>query len=529
MAYLLNNSNNNLIDDVLGTKVHTSHFGALKVSPTYPVLRANFPGSSLNTSLWSETTANGGNTVVEDGVGKMFTSTHSAGSIKLKSVNTGLFEAGQVTVYQSGVLPGIGVANNTRIWGLMTTNEQDGLYFKWSGTTFQVASRKAGTETTISSTSFNGEVNYEPNANNNTFRIFYSAGRALFCRSVNGNLRLIHTMINNQLPLVNDLDMGLYYENTNSGNTTDVELRIRGASSSIFGELPTIRANDAIDDSFVMQPVKAVLTGENPNNTYSNVKINSANALNVSNFIFEVALGNISNFNSVNKFGRNSDIDIGTPEDVWEGGGLYSGHPTTSPETVNVFSSDANDTSAGTGMRTVTIYGLRTSTSTAEESETITLNGTSQVTSSLTWYRIYTAEGITYGSGGINAGNITIRHTTTTANVFAVIAAGNGRTTVAAFTIPSGKTGYITALSIYMGRANGSAGSANVSIRVKPNTREGAGNVLRTYIITNQSPIKPDLSLPLVISENTDIKIRVDSVSDSNTQITAEFDIIMES
>lgn len=53
--------------------------------------------------------------------------------------------------------------------------------------------------------------------------------------------------------------------------------------------------------------------------------------------------------------GYNSDAGTG-PEDIWEGGGQYTGHPTNTPQILEVLSSSVNDTSAGTGMQAVTVY-----------------------------------------------------------------------------------------------------------------------------------------------------------------------------
>lgn len=123
-------------------EAHVSHFGVLKSGPTIPVLKGNFPGSALDTVQWTETTINSASVTVADGMAEIASGTNSAGSSILKSVRKGRFEAGQVTVYQSGVRPGVGVANNVRIWGLMSSDGQEGLYFKLNGTTFQVVNRK---------------------------------------------------------------------------------------------------------------------------------------------------------------------------------------------------------------------------------------------------------------------------------------------------------------------------------------------------------------------------------------------------
>lgn len=138
-------------------------------------------------------------------------------------------------------------------------------------------------------------------------------------------------------------------------------------------------------------------------------------------YLIDLALGNILGFSVGTKFGRNSNIDIGTtPEDIWHGGGNYTGQPENfTPETVDVFSANANDTAAGTGARTIRIFGLKTNSSEVYESEDITLNGTSTVTSTNSWWRVNRAYVLTAGSTGSAQGDITIRSTTTTANVFA--------------------------------------------------------------------------------------------------------------
>jgi hypothetical protein len=89
-------------------EAHVSHFGVLKAGATIPILKANFPGTSLDTLQWNQEIVSGGSTTVADGMGQLSTSTNSAGSIKLKTNFTGQFEAGQVTVFQSGVRAGTG-------------------------------------------------------------------------------------------------------------------------------------------------------------------------------------------------------------------------------------------------------------------------------------------------------------------------------------------------------------------------------------------------------------------------------------
>ena len=57
---------------------------------------------------------------------------------------------------------------------------------------------------------------------------------------------------------------------------------------------------------------------------------------------------------SVDKFGANQVINTNTtPEDIWSGGGTYTGFDAVSALQINVVSSSANDTAAGSGARGV--------------------------------------------------------------------------------------------------------------------------------------------------------------------------------
>lgn len=72
-----------------------------------------------------------------------------------------------------------------------------------------------------------------------------------------------------------------------------------------------------------------------------------------------IALGAIEGYTHLRKFGRNTEIDTATdPEDVWGGGGLYTGFPTGAADTVDIVSASADDTAAGSGTQTLLIKGL---------------------------------------------------------------------------------------------------------------------------------------------------------------------------
>lgn len=106
----------------------------------------------------------------------------------------------------------------------------------------------------------------------------------------------------------------------------------------------------------------------------------------------------------------------------------------TSAAIVYVISGDAADAAAGTGARTVRVYGIDGDGD--PNYEDFTLNGTTQVAGTTTWKRIIGAKVLTAGSGGVNAGAIQVSNTGQT-EVYATIAAGENVTINARIYVPA--------------------------------------------------------------------------------------------
>lgn len=220
-----------------------------------------------------------------------------------------------------------------------------------------------------------------------------------------------------------------------------------------------------------------------------------------------------------NIFGKNSDVD--TPEDVWEGGGDYAGFPLTTLETVSVLSSSALDTAAGTGARTVRIYGLDGAY--ALQTEDVILNGVTPVATVNTYRRVYRVEVLTAGTGTFNAGTITIRHTTTVANVFSIIPIGIGRSEAAVYTVPAGKTGYITVYRA--GCSDSTANKIEIALKVRP--FGGATVQLRSVVTADGDTIEVQVLGGLRFEAQTDIVLRVTSVQNPNAAVIGSFGILV--
>jgi hypothetical protein len=154
-------------------------------------------------------------------------------------------------------------------------------------------------------------------------------------------------------------------------------------------------------------------------------------------------------------FGYNADVDT-AEESVWPDGGTVP-HPTVA-SVLQISSSSANDTSAGTGARTVAIVGVDGDYNVV--SETVTLNGQTAVNTTNSYLYVNEFYVTSVGSGGVNAGNINAGTGTVTAGVPAVlydiIATGFNNRTTAHYCVPAGYTGYMMQGLFSAGQASGS-------------------------------------------------------------------------
>lgn len=218
-------------------------------------------------------------------------------------------------------------------------------------------------------------------------------------------------------------------------------------------------------------------------------------------FHLNVASGEYTNISAFFKFGRSSNIGL-TESVIWDGGGDYIF--LSSAEFINVVSDNINDTALGSGARTLIIYGLDSNFN--EISEIITLNGTTHVKSVKEYLRLFRAIVISSGTNTVvNGGNIgTISFTGFTSSTLqAKIIPNQSQTLMAVYTVPAGKTGYITGGTFSVG----SGKSCTFRGRARDNKVVNApfNNILILDIYQTSLDIK--LNTPYKVTEKTDIAI----------------------
>jgi len=236
-----------------------------------------------------------------------------------------------------------------------------------------------------------------------------------------------------------------------------------------------------------------------------------------------IAAGLVDGYKSIHKFGRNPNVG-NIPETIWMYGGLYSYLDVGSDSTVYAYSASSDDGPGNDGAHTITVQGLDNDFNEIEE--TITVNGAASTASFLRVYRAFVA---TAGVLTANDGNILI--STAASGGGTVLAdigtigtgstTGLGQTQLALYTIPAGKTGYLTTWNIGVAPMNN-------AVTVTLLARELDGDApFRTKDIVDivGGYTTQNYSIPLRFPEKTDIEVR--GTGDTSSVISSSFDIIL--
>jgi hypothetical protein len=238
-------------------------------------------------------------------------------------------------------------------------------------------------------------------------------------------------------------------------------------------------------------------------------------------FELQVSRGQIQGHRNVTVFGFNPDVDQ-TQVSVWPLQSLIT-FPAAALQ-MTVSSSSANDTSAGTGARTVVVQGLDANYN--EVTETVTLNGQTAVTMTASLLRVNYAYVVTAGSGNSAAGNIYIGTGTVTAGVpatvYDIIKVDYNVTTTGSYTIPVGYTGYVSQGLFSAGQPSG---STQVEGRLLV---RGTNNIRMTEAITtlNNGVANYVFEYPLAVPEKTTIEATAIG-SANNNAVSSMFIILL--
>jgi hypothetical protein len=220
-----------------------------------------------------------------------------------------------------------------------------------------------------------------------------------------------------------------------------------------------------------------------------------------------VSEGNINGVGSLFKFGAGS---VTTDETViWDGGDGYYGF-LSAPTVLDIRSTSALDDDGSTGVWTMVVAGLGADST--EQSEILILNGTTTVTTTKQFIRVFRAFCLTGGSlasapvSGANQGNINIfisGGTVVPDDLMARITTNKGQTLMSIYTVPKGKTLRVTGV----GASVGAGKECTVSYKFR-NIASGSGVFSTKYDLQlYQNVTFQELKIPLSVPEMTDIVV----------------------
>jgi hypothetical protein len=238
-------------------------------------------------------------------------------------------------------------------------------------------------------------------------------------------------------------------------------------------------------------------------------------------YSINISAGQQDGVGYIEKFGRN-DTMSGNIETIWDGSNIYT--YLTSASSVHITSSDGADAVAGTGARTVEVQGLDENY--VLTTETINVDDSA---SNTTFIRVFRATVKATGSGGQAAGVVSIRSAasgggTLLAQIQKVGTGGGaslGQTFMAIYTVPAGKTAYLTQWTVGAGGQNA---DTTCLFTARP-FNNGAFNS-KDIIISAGQQFSKNYKIPLQFTEKTDLEVR-GFTSSSGNDCSSSFNLIL--
>ena len=232
----------------------------------------------------------------------------------------------------------------------------------------------------------------------------------------------------------------------------------------------------------------------------------------------QVSNGDIDGVGYIEKFGYQADVPNGGIATVWDNTGLYDYLDTAT--TVTVTSDNPNDNPTGSGARQVEIQGL-------DQDYNLVLEPVDLgATSTTTFIRVFRVRVCVSGSSNPNEGVISVTgggKTLAQIGKLANNADGHGQTNMCVYTVPAGKTAYLTQWTVSSGKQNADT-VAKLMSRDTLHPDDGAWNAKDIAEIQASAFIK-DYKVPMKFTEKTDIEVR--AFSNSGSSCSSSFNLIL--
>lgn len=224
-------------------------------------------------------------------------------------------------------------------------------------------------------------------------------------------------------------------------------------------------------------------------------------------YLYDIAEGNVAGHTAFGKLGYNGSVGA-TEEDIITQGGLYPWIP-AGGVALEVVSSDANDTLAGTGIQKVKITYLDVDFS--EQTQILNMAGLTPVPlTDVTIFRVNSIRATQVGTNNMAVGNVTCRLVGGAATVYRQIEAGFTRGRGLTYTVPLGKTLYITSIAVSSGHTTS---GKIVKWTGRAKVDDSASTVKIDFfqpffeILTQDNSFYRNFEMPIVIPATADLKM----------------------
>lgn len=205
--------------------------------------------------------------------------------------------------------------------------------------------------------------------------------------------------------------------------------------------------------------------------------------------------------------------------DLWGAGGIRA-EPAASAAVVRMVSTSSADAAAGTGARSVEIVGWGSSWNLV--TEVVNLNGTTTVTSSTSFHRIISARVATAGTGGANAGTLTL---TISSKTMATIAIGDNSSLHSHFTVPPNHIGCVYGWRFSAAKGGGQIDHGVIRFYVGPSSQVYYPH--EQHALTEGGGFIGSLPL-LVVDGQTELVVRAKSSgSGSERYVTTSYHVAL--
>ncbi len=237
-------------------------------------------------------------------------------------------------------------------------------------------------------------------------------------------------------------------------------------------------------------------------------------------YMMEVAAGNIDGAFSVNVFGANQDVASGTEEDVNDVGGTYS-YPTTADIT-HISQTIADGTMQNA---TIEIQGLDINWDLVTQSVDLSAGDTTDhIALTTALIRIFTMKVL----DSVVASQDITAHNSGDTTTYATIIAGNNRTLMAQYTVPADHTAYMVSYYCDMVRStNKDPKAVDFHMYAQDNANDYAWQIKHNKgIPQNGSGFQHFFKPYFKITEKTDIRLSAEPES-TDAHVHAGFDIVV--